>query len=188
MRTMTAGLIAALAADNVALINLLELDFVSGFVRVHSAAGDVVFNGDTFQGVGTHGGISNAEESEELRAYQVRMTLNGIDPAIISTAFDEVYQGRSARVWAGALTSDYQLIADPILVFSGRMDNMQVTLGERSASIDLTVTNKLADWDRPRIRRYNRADQQAVFPGDKGFDFAEEMVSKTLFWGRNSSI
>jgi len=128
------------------------------------------------------------DESEELRAYSLRFTLSGVDPALIATAIGETYQGRAAKLWAGALDGDYALIADPVLLFAGRMDNMTIALGERGATIDLAVMNRLADWDRPRIRRYNSGDQKAVFPGDKGFDFIEEMSSKTIFWGRNSTI
>jgi len=50
--------------------------------------------------------------------------------------------------------------------------------------IPFTFGGRLVDWERPRIRRYNNADQQVAFTGDKGFEFVPQMVEKELIWGR----
>ena len=65
---------------------------------------------------------------------------------------------------------------------------MQILLGSTQSEVLLTAENRLADWDRPRIRRYNDADQQSEYPGDLGMQFAEQMVNKTILWGKVSTI
>lgn len=188
MRTLTTDVANALAAENVTPILFVELDFLSGFMRVHSGVGPLTAEGNTYTGVGTLGQVETIEESTELQAYGLRLGLSGIPNTLIGTALNENYQGRAVRVLVGVLNASHALIASPVVVFAGRMDNMQITLGPETASISLNAENRLIDWDRPRVRRYNNADQQAEYPGDLGFEFVEQMVNKTLFWGRVSTI
>jgi hypothetical protein len=188
MRTLTTAVSTALAAENVTPVMFAELDFASGFLRVHTGVGTLTLEGNAYTGVGTLGQVETIEESTELQAYGLRLGLSGIPNTLVGTALTENYQGRALRVFVGALDVNHVLLATPVLVFAGRMDNMQITLGPESASISLNAENRLIDWDRPRIRRYNNADQQAEYPGDLGFEFVEQMVNKTLFWGKISSI
>jgi len=62
------------------------------------------------------------------------------------------------------------------------MDTMDVELGT-TASITVAAESRLADWDRPRVRRYNAADQNISYPSDKGFEFVPQMVEKSIRWG-----
>lgn len=188
MRSLTVAVSDALAAENVIPVMFAELNFVSGFLRVHTAVGNYTVEGNTYTGVGTLGKIETIEESSELQAYGLRLTLTGIPNTLVGTALAENYQGRAVRVLVGVLDANYALLASPVIVFAGRMDNMQVSIVKEVASITLSAENKLVDWDRPRVRRYNNADQQAEFPGDLGFEFVEQMVNKTLFWGKVSTI
>ncbi len=188
MRTLTTAVANALAAENVTPVLFAEMDFASGFLRVHSAVGSYTVEGNTYTGVGTLGQVETVEESGELQAYGLRLGLSGVPNTLIGTALTEDYQGRALRVLIGVLDASHALVASPVVVFAGRMDNMQITLGPEAASISLNAENRLIDWDRPRVRRYNNADQQAEYPGDRGFEFTEQMVNKTLFWGRVSTL
>lgn len=188
MRTLTSNFASAVAGGNVIPVMMVALDFGSGRMPVHTGVGSFDYAGMTFVGVGTLGKLESIDEGSELQAYGVKMSLRGVPNNVVSIALGEHYQGRSAWIWAAALTEAHVLIGDPVLVFSGRMDNMQIQLGPETAEVELTAENRLIDWDRPRTRRYNDADQQAEYHGDLGFQFVEQMVNKTLFWGRISSI
>ena len=76
----------------------------------------------------------------------------------------------------------YALIADPVEIFKGRVNQINIEAGE-TATISLTVESRLVDWERRRVRRYNNADQQVAFSGDKGFEFVPRMVEKELILG-----
>ncbi len=188
MRTLTTDVANALAAENATPVLFTELDFASGFLRMHTGVGTMTVEGNSYTGVGTLGQVETIEESAELQAYGLRLGLSGVPNTLVGTALTEDYQGRAVRVFVGVLNASHALIASPVLVFAGRMDNMQITLGPETASISLNAENRLIDWDRPRVRRYNNADQQAEYTGDRGFEFVEQMVNKTLFWGRVSTI
>lgn len=184
-RTITAAANNQATADQLTIITLAELSFASGYVRAHTGVGDIIFNGNTFLGVGAYGGISGVREGSNLEAEKITATLTGVDPAFISLALNEQYQGRSASFWIGFLNAAGQLIANPVLVFGGRIDTMNIQLGNKG-TVTVSVINKLADWAKPKVRRYNDADQQARFPGDLGLQYVERAAERTLFWGRRS--
>lgn len=188
MRTIATAVRTSLEAANVIPVMFVSLDFASGLVNVHSGVGSISFGSLTFLGLGTLGSVKQIDEGSELQAYGVEMRLRGIPNNLISAALTEHYQGRDAKIWLGTLSPSYALLDTPSIVFAGRMDNMQIQLGPETSEIALSVENRLVDWDRPRIRRYNNADQQAEYPGDLIFEFAEQMVNKTLFWGKISTI
>ena len=76
-----------------------------------------------------------------------------------------------------------QLVAQPIRLFSGRMDTMDTEVGD-TATITVTAESRMVSWDKARVRRYNNEDQQNRYPGDRGFEFVSQMVEKNLLWGR----
>lgn len=186
MRDITTAANNAASAASVTAIILAELDFSSGFVRAHTGVGNIVFGGNTYLGVGAFGGIDGLGENSNLESDKIKVTLSGVEAANVAIALTEYYQGRPAKFWIAFLDDNMALIADPVLIFQGRMDTMALQIGQQS-KIDLTIINRLADWSRPNERRYNNADQQRRFAGDKFFEFVEIQNEKTLYWGRKAN-
>jgi hypothetical protein len=182
MRTLSTAVNTALAAGNVPYLLFIELQFSSGTLRVCNASYDFQWNGHTWVGAATVGGVQPIEEGAELQMYGVAMQLSGIPSDLVSNALNQTYRGKPAIIYCAPLDSDYNVLADPVVAFSGRMDTMQIELGT-TATITLSAESRLTDWERARIRRYNNEDQQAVYPSDKGFQFVPQMVSKELSWG-----
>lgn len=183
-RDITAAAQSAVQADHVPGLMFVELDFSSGFVRVTNAGHSVSWNGYTWVGVGALGSIDAIEERSEVPAKGLTLRLSGVDESIRAISLSEHYQGRDARIWFAPLDSDHRPIADPVLVFAGRMDNMEIETGATGV-ITLSVESRMADWERPRVRRYNDADQQSEYSGDLFFEFAEQLsAGKEILWGR----
>lgn len=188
-RDIGSAFTAAVEAANVPLIAFVELDFGSGAVRVTNAPYTFSWNGHDWLGLGTLGSIEPIEEGAGLEARGVGLRLAGVPvsndehPEMIGIALDEHYQGRDCRIWVAVLDDQYRIIGDPKLIFLGRMDHMDITVGD-VGSILLHAESRLADLERPRVRRYNDADQQAEYAGDLGLQFAEQMVEFAILWGR----
>ena len=161
---------------------IAKLEFDDGDFLVWSGRGDLVFNSQTYTGVGDLGKISEIEEGIEQRPFGIALEISGIDPSNISLALSEELQNRKAQVWLGFFNSSYVLITSPVLLFKGRMDTMNIKLG-KTATIVVTAESRLIDWSRPRIRRYTNADQNERFPGDKGFEFISDTTEKEIVWG-----
>jgi hypothetical protein len=182
-RSLTAGVQSAIATTQISALMFVELDFASGFLRVTTAGHDVAWNGYTWTGVGMLGKVDPIAEDVSLQANGIKLTLSGVDVAIISIALQEAYQGRAAKIWLAFVNTSGAIVADPVLLFVGRMDTMEVQDGE-TATVVLNLENDLAAWDRPRVRRFTDADQRTEYPTDKGFEFVSETAQRTLSWGR----
>lgn len=193
MRDIDSGTNAALKAQHVPALMLAELDFPDGFVRLNNSGQNMVWNGNTFYGQGSLVSISAAEEAASLEAKGITLQLSAITLApipgspdglnIIQVARAQRYQGRNATVWLAPLDPDtFAPLIDPCVLFSGRMNKMDFQVAD-TATFSLACEARTADWNKPRMRRYNDADQRARFPGDRGLEFMEQNVEKNLVWG-----
>ena len=181
-RDITAAVEAESQKPVVHPVLFAELDFSSGFVRAHSALGDLQVDGNTFTGLGELGTVSPVTEGSDLSANGITLGLSGVNLANVSIALGEDYQGRSAKLWVGFLDIDtLALIADPAGPWAYRMDVMEVTLGQ-SAVITLSAESRAALWGRANVRRYTNQDQQDVYAGDRFFEFVPEMADKEIIW------
>jgi hypothetical protein len=178
-RSITSASNTAAQASHVKMALLVDLDFDSGNIYLTNSDRTITYASNDYLGVGQFGGVTDVEESSILSASRVNLTLSGIDPALISTAFNEHYQGRAATLYAAFLDSTYTLIADPVVLFKGTMDNMNIKLGFEGV-ITLSIISRLDDWQKAKVRRYNNEDQQSKYAGDKGLEFAEQTAQGVL--------
>jgi len=183
-RNITSGMATQVTAGALSPILLCELNFLSGYVRAWTGYGSLTWNGNTYLGIGDFGAVSATEESTDNRANNITFTLNGFDSALIATVLGDQYQGRSAKLWFGCLDSTNAVIADPFLLFSGRMDTVQISENGGTSSIAVTAESQLVDFTTPRIRRYTNADQQTYYPNDTGLSFIAALQGETFTWGK----
>lgn len=187
MRTGTTPSFDESKASVAVAVNFVALDFVSGAVRMNSSPYPLVFNGDTFYGIGDLGAISIIQEGSDLQARGIELTLSGIPPGLIAIALNEDYQGRDCDVWLGFLASSHEhssLIADPIQLGPWVMDTMDIEIG-KTARITVRAESRLIRWDKPHSARYTNEEQQERFPGDLGLEFVAQMAERELIWGRS---
>ncbi len=184
-RSMQAAVSTELQANRARVRILAHFGFDSGSVRVWDDFGDLLFDGDTYNGIGNLGKVGVVKETAGLRANGLKFTLNGIPTSLISIAIGEHYQGRTCEMWRAFLDSGNALIADPVKIFAGRIDQMVVTDAGDYAEIVLTAENRLVELVRPlRTRFYTDQDQQQEFPGDLAGEFVTKMQEMVLVWGR----
>jgi hypothetical protein len=180
-RDLSTDALAAVQAEVVRRTTAVSLDFSSGFARYSGAPFNLVIDGQTYYGLGGIGQISVIEEGAELRAYGLVLSLTGIPRDTIALALGEAYQGREAIVYEILLDENEEVIADPIVVFRGRMDQMDVMLGS-TATVQVRLENRLADWERARVRRYTDEDQKREYPTDRFFEFVSASAEKEIVW------
>jgi len=181
-RSMTTAAALAAASSQTTMAIAVRLDFLSGFVRVNSTPYSMTIGGEEFIGVGHLGSISGLDETTDLEAAGVTLQLSGVQSAFLYNALAEVYQGRDARIYLVFLTEAHAIIADPVLIYRGRMDTMDISLADQGV-ITVNVENRLADWQRARVSRYTDAEQQRIHPGDLGLQYVAQLAYKPLPWG-----
>ena len=150
-RNLTTAVSNQLSADELQPFFAVKLNFDSGALRLWTGYGDVTVASETYTGGGQFLGISPVEETVEVAARGVTMSLNGIDASLITYALTENYQTRSAKVYLGVISSG-AVVADPYLVFDGRMDVMTIDDNGETATISMTAESRLIDLERPKLR------------------------------------
>jgi len=185
-RGLTAAVTTGISGETVVRTVAVELDFPSGFVRWNASPADITISGNTFTGVGALGSISMSDEGTELRSYGLTVGLSGIPRDAVTIALSEDYQGRAATVWDVPMdTATLQPLASPVIIFRGRMDQMEITLGE-TAQVTLKLENRLTDWERARITRYTDVDQRDRDANDGSFRFVSATTDKDIIWPARS--
>lgn len=183
-RTIASAMQTAITGSLVYPGLLVYMDFTSGAVRVWNGYGDLSWDSQTWLGVGNLGEIGEITETEQIRANGTTLTLNGIPTEIANLFLGERYWGREVSIWFAAFSSGAAIVADPVKIFSGRMDNADITEAGETAAITVYCESRLADLQRPRNRRRTHQDQQIDYPGDDGFEYTASLMEADLYWGR----
>ena len=71
-------------------------------------------------------------------------------------------------------------------LFSGYMDQMNISESADTSTIELSVENKLVDLERARVARFSSGYQKSIYPDDLGLDFVEDLQDRDIPWGRSS--
>jgi hypothetical protein len=181
-RNLTTAVQNELAASELQPFFAIKLAFDSGDVKLWTGYGDITVASETYTGGGQLLSISPIEETVEIAARGVNLALNGINSSLVSVALTESYQGRSAKVYLGVISSG-AVVSDPYLVFDGRMDVMTIEDSGDTANISLSAESRLIDLERARVRRYTNNDQQNQFSGDTSLRFVADLQDKEIAWG-----
>ena len=181
-RNLTPAAAAAVQADVVMRTVAVELMFDAAPVRLNGSLVPIMIGGVEFAGVGQLGSISTIEETAELQSAGIRLALTGIPRDALALALTEPCQGRRCTVWEVWLDRETGgVIADPSVVFRGRMDTMSARLGE-VATVEVTIEDRLTDMDRPNLALYADEDQRRAHPTDGFFRFVPATAEKEIVW------
>ena len=187
-RNLSDPLLTALGQTVLRPAILVEIETVSGTVRVWSGMGSLYWGGGSppaneFLGVGELGSISAIGETRDIRAEGITLRLSGIPTDMISLALTDAQPGLPVRVWIAALTETGAIIVDPYLAFSGLTDAISMMESGTTATIVIAAESELIRLQRANESRYTHDDQQRRFPGDLGFEFQEQLQEFAIPFG-----
>ncbi len=173
------------AKSNNRPVHLVEVYFDDETVYMTDAYKTITYGGNNYDGVGHFMGFSDIEEAAEVIVSNVTLILGGIDQVWISRVLNKAYIDRTVKIYTAFLDDSQALIVDPVLIFEGRMDTptIQETPDSGQSSVSVSATNSWVDFSRKTGRHTNHEEQQIHFSGDKGFEFASEIV-KDITWGK----
>jgi len=184
MRTLDAAIQTAAQAANVRRIYFARIEFDGGTVAWHSGYGDIALDAVLYRGLGMIGNISTVNEQPGVKSQSLSIEVCGLKPEVVSLIQQEPYINRKAYIHCTFLDDqDRPFVASPFLLFKGSVDDINATIGKK-ASVSITLKSRLSDWQRQRVLRYTDADQQKLFPGDKGFEFIPQLSQRKLIWPR----
>lgn len=185
MRDMESGVVTALGSRETSPALLAWFEFDSAEIGMWSGYGDIVWDGKTFHGGGSFIGISAIEETQDIVAKGVTLSLNGISSENIAACLTEDLKNRPVTIWWALLSNDPEgayFIEDPVRVFSGLMDTVEFTDSGETSDIRLTVENVLYIGQRAKVARYTDEDQRKKYPNDTGLSRINNLQDKELVW------
>lgn len=183
MRDIPTDLMNAFQSNTFRPIFLVKIMFDT-VLRFSSADHDKVFKGETYLGAGNVGKITPFKENGSLEPSQMDISVAGISPSILQAIGNSNYLNRDVFIWVGSINDDGSIAGDDgMYYFIGKTDEVRYEYGKYSA-IKIIARSRLADWSRPRVERNMNADQQAKYPGDKGFEFVSQIQDKKIIWPR----
>ena len=207
-RTLDSSIISALSSGDIEPFFAFKMEFDTTTLLLYTGLGTITIGSDTYTGVGSLLSFTNVEESADIGAKKVTITLSGIPSTNLSLALTEPYQGREVTILFGIRNANVVYLIDEngdfILteqgglidvtdssepnasstLFVGYIDQMDITEGPETSSISVVLESKLLELERSRVLRYTSAIQKALYTGDKGFDFVDELQGQTFNWGR----
>ncbi len=181
-RNLASAMLTSLVSNAIIPAFLAQITFRSTTEYVWSGNGDIVYNGNTYRGVGSLGKVSMMTEGTDVHAYGLQISLSGIDASLLSESMTDVQIGAPATVWFVLLDASGNILGSPYALFTGVVDKPTVTPGIDTITISLALETRLANLQRGSVRRYTAADQQVYYPGDTGFNWVEQLNDQALRW------
>lgn len=171
-----------LTAQTLHQILMAKLEFDTP-VYIHTGVGSVVFDGNTYLGVGDFGSVTGIKESEFLRFNKITLNLSGIDSAYVDEALNSSNYGDLVTLYEGFRSDDGTLVDNPEIVWAGTVEYANLTVGSE-AVVSLVCTHELAFLSEIDGSRFTDEDQRTDYPDDGGLKFIADVAntSKNLVW------
>lgn len=180
-RDISASNLAEIDASHLHSVLMVHLAFDTP-VYTHSGIGNIVFDGNTYTGVGDFGSITEANESEVLGPSSLTLTLSGIDSNLISEAQEAGRYKDAVTIYEGYRQDDGTLVDDPWTVWKGWFEYASIQVGVK-ADISILCHHDLSILDEKDGSRFSAEDQERRYSGDTFFQYVTDQEGLKLNWG-----
>ena len=185
-RSLTTAVKNELATNDIRPVHLITISFGTpvnitdcSFSLTSSVSGSSV----TYSASDFILGISNHTEETDITKSSVSISLSGADQTFISTVLNENVVNDNVDIFRGFLNDSNGLIADPFLLYRGKIESFEIQEGEKDSTVALSIVSHWADFEKKNGRKTNNTSQQRFFSTDVGMDFASQTV-QDIKWGR----
>lgn len=151
-----------------------------------SGLNNISWSGHTWLGNGWIEAFSSIQETDEVRATGMDLTLSGVPDSLLAIILNNARQANTANLYFASLTNAGQIVSDPILIFHGKYDFAEITDSVDESRVILKYETDLIKLDRRPEYRYLPESQKTLFPNetDRGFDYVSSIEDWSGYWGR----
>ena len=181
-RTLTTAVKNELATDSLQPINLVFINVDSGS-RFTDHYKDVTYDSNTYTASSLFTKLTSVKESSKIEVSNITLSFTGADQTIISLFLNNNYMEKEAEVYKALIDSNEQVIADPFLLFKGRIESFSIDESINQSNANIVVASHWSDFKKIEGRKTNTNSQQLHFANDLGFEFASQTV-QDIKWGR----
>ena len=204
-RTLTTAMETAISAkEGYADVWLIKIVTSNTTLYYTTAPSDVSWDSQTWIGIGGVISFDPPPETADPSGQSLRLSLSGVDTALITQILDYQLRGRNCRLyWGQILTSTGFIVTDPIEAFSGLMNasweiahtpSDQGTRG--TVSVSTTIVSEMARYLFRRMLRTNTASLRQLQARGDVFDSSNpdiffqtlpDLVGRPVYWGRQGA-
>jgi hypothetical protein len=181
-RTLTTALKNELLTDSLQPITLVYINVGTGF-RFTDHYTDITYDSNTYLASSLFTKLSSVTESSEVEVSNITLSFSGADQTIISLFLSNSYMEKEAEVYKGLLNTSEAVIADPFLLFKGRIESFSIDESINQSNANIVIASHWSDFSKIEGRKTNTGSQQLHFSTDKGFELASQTV-QDIKWGR----
>lgn len=182
-RGLTTNVKSELATNKLNPVNLVYLN-IAGGQRFTDHYKDIIYDSNTYSASSLFLGISDVSESPEVSVDSITIAFTSVDQTIVSLLLNNDYMEKEAEIYKGFLNSSQTLIADPFLLFKGRVESFSLEEDQNNSTLSISIASHWSDFERIQGRKTNTNSQQLHFANDVGFDYSSQSVSD-IKWGRS---
>jgi hypothetical protein len=165
---------------------LLQINFDSGPVRLSDLSQPVSWNGFTWDGIGTLGGVETIRNNSTGEVIATKFVLSGVPLAAVPLVLSEQYQNRQLQLWLARFDKNTMQIVEAVRVQNSLVSTLELnhSATEQGVSVQiiLTAESKSVLLNRPKSRRSNHEDHLAQYPTDGFFKNVAAISQQEITW------
>lgn len=156
-----------------------------GSVYLNDTPRHLSYEGNTYAGAGHLLNFGGLTESFELRVADVTIELSGVDQSFIAIFLTRQFVDRRLVLSQFFLDASLAVIASPVVIHDGRMDEPRFVEDPESGKCIVQVASRdqFVDFEKLSGRHTNPHDQKVFFPDDRAFDHLAVRNSLSFNWG-----
>jgi len=182
-RVLTSNMVTELGQQVIRPFLLFQGNFLTSTIRLWTGVGDLWWDSQTWLGNGWLQFPQGGEESIELNANGMSISLMGVPQAVLSIVLNQGNLNSNGTLYLGLLDSSGVVIADPYAVFVGKLDTVTIAENSDSTEVNISYESKFIDFERSKEFRYTQESQKIFYPYDKGFEYVPALQDWTGYWG-----
>ena len=186
-RSMSSTILTALQSQSVYPALFISLTFSNSVANLWTGSGNITWNSTTWSGAGQIMSLEPVEDGYTVEARGTAVRLSGLNATLLSDCLNDIQLGLPVLIYLGLFSSypftSGSLIASPILIWSGRVDQTTIDLDGETATLTINCETRLLDMNIPSSFRLTLQDLNAQYPGDLGTSFVDAISELTIGWG-----
>lgn len=141
------------------------------------------YEGNIYVACGYLLSIDGMKDTQTLQVHDLSFSLSGIDQQFLSAVLNYTYHDRRIKVHRAFFNDSYEVVADPIKIFDGRISKPNISDDTSGAvTVSVKASSLLADFERKPSRHTNNSEHTAIFPNDNFFSKWGK-IDKDVIWG-----
>ena len=158
---------------------------IDGGIYITNAPMNITIDGDEYVSIGQFLGFSQIEENRLFTSSDITVTLAGIPAfetgdSFLQQVLQHDYVDKEVKIYRTFFDHDSHI--DSFLMFSGRVDNPVIQDDPQdTTTVAANCSSHWVDYERTNGIMTNDNRQVALYSGDRGFQYANQIVKDTTW-------